>query len=158
MTSETIEPQSITSAFAPVECGLAVVHPWLCDIMGHLTTRNYMAMFDDANYQFLSIIGYDAGAALKERWGWADVRHDINYISELPAGAIVRLDGRAKACGRSSITVEFRLMDRSDGRVCATLEAKIVCFDLEARRSRPIPPAIVEALFVLFDVRPPAAP
>ena len=28
----------------------AVVHPWLCDMMGHLTTRHYVGMFDDAAY------------------------------------------------------------------------------------------------------------
>ena len=32
----------------PIDCGLAVVHPWLCDAMGHLTTRHYLGMFDDA--------------------------------------------------------------------------------------------------------------
>jgi acyl-CoA thioester hydrolase len=135
----------------PIECGLAVVHPWLCDVMGHLTTRHYMAMFDDASYQFLSIIGYDARAASEQRWGWADVRHEINYISELAAGAVVRIEGWAKARGRSSITLEFQLMDRSDGRVCATLEAKIVCFDLEARRSRPLPPHIADTLAVMLN-------
>jgi acyl-CoA thioester hydrolase len=157
MSREEIGPLQTTPGSAPIECGLAVVHPWLCDVMGHLTTRHYMAMFDDATYQFLAVIGYDPKAASEERWGWADVRHEINYLSELAAGAVVRVEGRAKARGRSSITVEFRLIDRSDGRVCATLEAKIVCFDLEARRARPLPPTITDALSVLFGLSTKAA-
>jgi acyl-CoA thioester hydrolase len=157
MSSKDTEARSRTPSSAPIECGLAVVHPWLCDVMGHLSTRNYMAMFDDATYQFLSIIGYDARMASEQHWGWADVRHEINYISEIAAGAVLRVEGRAKAYGRTSITVEFRLMDRSDGRVCATLEAKIVCFDLEARRARPPPPYIADAFSALLDAGSQAA-
>jgi acyl-CoA thioester hydrolase len=139
MSSKDTEARSRTPSSAPIECGLAVVHPWLCDVMGHLSTRNYMAMFDDATYQFLSIIGYDARMASEQHWGWADVRHEINYISEIAAGAVLRVEGRAKAY------------------VCATLEAKIVCFDLEARRARPPPPYIADAFSALLDAGSQAA-
>jgi len=38
-----------------------VAHPWLCDSMGHLTSRHYVAMFDDASYHFFRLVfGYDA--------------------------------------------------------------------------------------------------
>ena len=30
-----------------------VVHPWMCDVLDHLITRHYMAMFDDASYHLL---------------------------------------------------------------------------------------------------------
>jgi len=30
-----------------------VAHPWMCDILGHMTTRHYVAMFDDAAYHML---------------------------------------------------------------------------------------------------------
>ena len=33
----------------------SVAHPWMCDVLGHLTTRHYVAMFDDAAYH-LSLI------------------------------------------------------------------------------------------------------
>ena len=38
-----------------------VSHPAMCDIMGHMTTRHYIAMFDDGSYHFL----YDC---LRQRW------------------------------------------------------------------------------------------
>lgn len=143
---------------APVECGLAVVHPWLCDEMGHLTTRHYLGMFDDAAYQLFATIGYDAAAAKAERWGWADVRHEIDYQSELAAGSVVRIDGRITALGRSSITAEYRLTDRADGRICAVLTAKTVCFDLVARRSRPVPGAVRDGAGALFGIDSPPPP
>jgi acyl-CoA thioester hydrolase len=144
-------------AGAPVECGLAVVHPWLCDEMGHLTTRHYLGMFDDAAYQLFAIIGYDATAAKAEHWGWADVRHEIDYRSELAAGSVVRIHGRVTALGRSSITAQYDLTDRADGRLCAVLTAKTVCFDLAQRRSRPLPAGLRGAAAALFAIEP-AAP
>jgi acyl-CoA thioester hydrolase len=140
-----------------MECGLAVVHPWLCDAMGHLSTRHYLGMFDDAAYQLFALIGYDAAAAEAEQWGWADVRHEIDYRSELAAGAVVRIDGRITAMGRSSITADYRLIDRSGDRVCALLTAKTVCFDLAARRSRPVPDAVREGAAARFTLDIPQA-
>jgi len=31
-----------------------IVHPWLCDVMGHMNVRHYIGMFDDASYQLLA--------------------------------------------------------------------------------------------------------
>lgn len=133
-----------------VECGLAVVHPWLCDAMGHLTTRHYLGMFDDASYQLFLTIGYDPKLAASEHWGWADVRHEIDYRSELAAGSVVRVVGRINALGRTSLTAEFGLYDRADGRLCARLVAKTVCFDLKARKARPLPADVVAKSLALF--------
>ncbi len=146
------------AAEAPaIECGLAVVHPWLCDAMGHLTTRNYLGMFDDAAYQLFALLGYDAAAAEAEHWGWADVRHEIDYRAELRAGAVVRVDGRVTALGRSSIQCAYRLFDRAAPTPAATLVAKTVCFDLAARGSRPLPPEIIAQAAKQFGVMPRSA-
>lgn len=137
-----------------VPCGFAVVHPWLCDAMGHLTTRHYMGMFDDAGYQLFLTLGYDPALARREQWGWADVRHEIDYRSELAAGAVVRIDGRVTAAGRSSLTLEYRLFDRAAEQLCATLVARTVCFDLALRKSIPLPPAFLARVGSAFGVSP----
>lgn len=137
-----------------VVCGFGVVHPWLCDAMGHLTTRHYLGFFDDASYQLMAELGYDSEAGQAAQQGWADVRHEIDYRAELAAGALVRIDGRVIALGRSSLTTELRLFARSDERLCATLIARTVCFDLEERRSRPLPEALIASAAKMFGVRP----
>jgi acyl-CoA thioester hydrolase len=137
-----------------IECGFAVVHPWLCDAMGHLTTRHYLGMFDDASYQLMMTLGYDPQVALAERWGWADVHHEISYRSELASGAVVRVVGRITALGRTSLSSEFQLLNRPDDKVCAVLAGRTVCFDLNARRARPLPEAIIESSGRLFGIAP----
>lgn len=139
---------------APIECGLAVVHPWLCDAMDHLTTRHYLGIFDDASYQLFALIGYDPKIGAAEHWGWADVRHEILYQSELTVGSVVRVVGRITSLGRTSITSELHLLDRADGRLCASLTANTVCFDLAARRARPLPEAIIAGCAAAFKINP----
>jgi acyl-CoA thioester hydrolase len=137
-----------------VACGFGVVHPWLCDAMGHLTTRHYVGFFDDASYQLFAALGHDAEAGAAQQQGWADVRHEIDYRAELGVGSLLRLDGQVLALGRTSITTELRLLARSDDRLCARLVAHTVCFDLAARRARPLPAEVIEAAARLFGVTP----
>jgi acyl-CoA thioester hydrolase len=122
--------------------GLGVVHPWLCDAMGHLTTRFYTAFFDDASWHLFAELGYVEATARAEGWGWADVVTTTEYKGEIGAGGLIRVKSRIIAIGNSSLTAEHLLCERSSGAVCARMEAKTVCFDLVARRSRPLPDSI----------------
>lgn len=122
--------------------GLGVVHPWLCDAMGHLTTRFYTAFFDDASWHLFAELGYVESVARSEGWGWADVATTTEYKREVGAGGLIRLKSRVIAMGNSSLTAEHLLGERSSGMVCARMEAKTVCFDLVNRRSRPLPDRI----------------
>ena len=40
-----------------------VAHPWMCDVLGHLTTRFYVGMFDDASYHLLHAVFGWTGAS-----------------------------------------------------------------------------------------------
>lgn len=134
-----------------IDCGLAVVHPWLCDAMGHLTTRHYLGMFDDAAYHLFACFEYYPEMAKSEGWGWADVQHEINYRSELLSGDLVRLDGRVLKVGQTSLATEYRMFNRRENSLAATLSARTVCFDLEARKSKPVPDQIRKSIDDLFS-------
>lgn len=123
-----------------VEVLRAIAHPWLCDAQGHLNTRHYAAMFDEAGWLTFSLIGYKASAASEQNFGWADVRHVTEYKKEVPAGAFVRLDASIIKLGKSSVTIAQRMVDLDDEAVVATFEAVSVAYDLKAHRSREIPP------------------
>ncbi len=120
-------------------CGFAVVHPWLCDAMGHLSTRHYLGMFDDAAYHLFFEFGYQPELAVSEGWGWADVRQEISYHAELSAGTLVYVAGSVTGIGRSSLKLQYRLFNRSTEALAATLDATTVCFDLNLRQSMSIP-------------------
>lgn len=136
----------------PIDCGFAVVHPWLCDAMGHLTTRHYLGMFDDATYHLFATLGHAPAQDMLEHRGWADVRHEIDYRSELAAGALVRIDGRVTSIGRTSVGIEYHMFERTEDRLCAALAARTVCFDLKQRRAQPLPENFIARVAERFGI------
>ena len=127
-----------------------VAHPWLCDIMGHMTTRHYVAMFDDASYHFLNeALGWhpeDRSAP-----GWADVKHVIEYNDEVAAGSLLEIQGSIVRLGGKSITSRYEMHNLNKGTLAATLESTSVYFDLAVRKSVPIPDELREQAKNYFD-------
>lgn len=115
-----------------------VAHPWLCDVMGHMTTRHYVAMFDDASYHFLNkAFGWSPGEAGGP--GWADVKHTIDYQDEIAAGDLLEVRGALEKIGGKSVTIRYEMHNLSKGNVAATLQSISVYFDLTARKAIAIP-------------------
>ena len=116
-----------------------VCHPTLCDVMGHMTTRHYIAMFDDGSYHFLhALFGWSGEQASIDKKGWADVRHIIDYKAEVAAGDLLEIDAQLVKVGNKSMAVEYRMRNISRNQLAASLHSTSVYFDLEARSAIPI--------------------
>ena len=115
-------------------CYKGVVHPWLCDAMGHLTTRHYVAMFDDAIYHlYHQVFAYAGPFGAYQGKGWADVKQVIEYQAEVAAGTLVEVRGELLKLGGKSVTSRYELVNLATGEVAATLENITAYFDLSAR-------------------------
>jgi acyl-CoA thioester hydrolase len=113
-----------------------IAQPWECDVMGHLTTRFYVAMFDDASYHALyELFGWTISAHETRNLGWADVRHVIEYKAEVSAGDILEIRARLQKIGTKSFTMLYELINLSTDEMAATLESVCVYFDLQARKA-----------------------
>jgi acyl-CoA thioester hydrolase len=116
----------------------AVAHPWLCDIFGHMTTRFYMAIFDDSSYCFVHhLFGWNG--ARDGDLGWIDVKHTIEYKNEVKAGDLLEVRARLLKVGGKSMTVSYEMIKLASGEIAATLESVMVLFDLNKRRATTIP-------------------
>ena len=112
----------------------AVAHPWECDVIGHLTTRFYVAMFDDASYHFLfDVFGWSGATDETGENGWVDVRHVIEYQAEVSAGDILEIRASLVKIGSKSITARYEMINLGKDEVDATLECIYVFFDMQAR-------------------------
>lgn len=111
---------------------LGVAHPWMCDAMGHMNVRHYMGMFDDASFQLL---GKLTGVETDKAFGWADVRHEIEYKHETKAGTLVTICSYVTRIGRTSVTYRHVLKGSLEGEVHAEATIASVRFDLTARKS-----------------------
>ena len=124
-----------------------VVHPWMCDTMGHLNVRHYVAMFDDASFQLLGRVTgkEDPEAGL----GWADVRMEIDYKHETPVGTLVTIRSRVEKVGASSLTYAHEMSGTLDGVVHALMRTVTVRFDLRRRGKVELDPATRERALAL---------
>lgn len=119
-----------------------VAQPWLCDRLGHLNTRHYMAMFDESAQHFFLLLGHSSEEAVKTRVGWADVKHVVNYKSEVSMGSLVLVDCAVIRVGAKSFTYRQRLLNADTKEVCATNDATSVLLDLESHRALALPDAL----------------
>jgi acyl-CoA thioester hydrolase len=114
----------------------AVAHPWFCDVIGHMTTRFYVGMFDDASYHFLfDMFGWSGAQDDKGELGWADVRHVIDYQAEVSAGDVLEVRAGLKKIGSKSMTTFYEMVNLGRDETAATLECVYVLFDLKARKA-----------------------
>ena len=113
-----------------------VAHPWLCDVLGHLTTRHYVAMFDDAAYHMLyAVFGWAGASDADGKIGWVDVRHLIEYRAEVTAGDVLETRAGLSKIGTKSITIFYEMTNLGKNEMSATLECVSVLFDLQTRES-----------------------
>lgn len=119
-------------------CYRSVAHTWMCDHLGHMNTRHYTAAFDDAMQHFFSMIGYRRDAA----FGWADVKHEIEYKAEIRPGDLIHVECALLRVGKKAVTYEQRLILTDTGTVAAVNTATSVLFDLAARAAVPLPDVI----------------
>jgi acyl-CoA thioester hydrolase len=114
-----------------------IAFPWLCDHQGHLTTSQYLLMFDIAAYHLMDRLQGGIGDA--PDLGWADVRHEIDYKSEVAVGALVLVRSGVVRLGRTSITHRHVMTSTDGATVHAMLQAVTVRFDRAARSAAPLP-------------------
>ena len=120
-----------------VETWRGVAHPWNCDAMGHMNTRFYAALYDDASFHFLARLA--PTRPLKESGlGWADVRQLIEYKHEVASGALLLVRTVLKRLGRTSVEYRHELRDAETDLLHSTSEQVTVLFDLVARAASPL--------------------
>lgn len=127
---------------ALVETYRGVVFPWLADQMGHLTTSRYVEMFDVASYHLFHRL--NLGHFPQLGVGLADVRHEIDYLAEVPVGGLVLIRSGVVGMKRTSIRARHIMSDVGGDLTHAVLEAVTVRFDLAARKSMPLDPGFAE--------------
>jgi acyl-CoA thioester hydrolase len=126
---------------------MGIAHPWMCDAMGHLNTRHYAAMLDDAGFQLLALVsGVDGDTG---RLGWADAHLSIDFEKETTAGTPVLVRTMVEKVGTTSLTYRHALCGSVDGIVRVRARVVTVRFDLQARSKAPLGVEIVERIRAL---------
>ena len=120
-----------------IETWRGMAHPWNCDSMGHMNTRFYAAIYDDASFHFVARLA-PSRAQKESGLGWADVRQLIEYKQEVESGALLVVRTVLKRLGRTSVEYRHELRDAESDLLHSTSEQVTVRFDLAARKAVPL--------------------
>ena len=122
-----------------------VAQPWECDSLGHLTTRFYTAMFDDASYHFLfELFGWTGASDDAGERAFVDVRHELDFRDEIHAGELLEIRAHLVRVGNKSLVARYEMLKRGSGEIAASLEATYVLFDLHERDALPLDETLLD--------------
>ncbi len=119
-----------------------VVHPWHCDAMGHMNVVHYASKFDDAAWQFLSMLGVDIAYYKKSHCGVAALEQHTTYKSELHAGCTVTIRSGIVEIRDKILRIRHEMRNNASGEISAIMILTIVHFDTKKRKSCPFPKKI----------------
>ena len=121
-----------------------VIHPWHCDIMGHMNVVWYVSKFDEASWQFASMLGLDNSYFMKKHMGIAALQQNISYKSELVAGSTVTVRSGVLEMKEKVVRLIHEMRNDSTGEIAAIMVLTAVHFNTRKRKSYPFPIGIVQ--------------
>ncbi|MBK19439.1 MAG: hypothetical protein CMM52_11455 [Rhodospirillaceae bacterium] len=124
----------------------AVVHPWNCDVLGHMNVRWYAHLFDDAEFHLWSIVGLSHATLKKSGIVTVIANTNTDFLHEAAAGELVTIESAFTKLGGKSLTISQRMTNSENGTLIAKQEVVGVFFDLETRKPAPMPDEIREKL------------
>lgn len=115
------------------------VSSWQCDSFGHLNAQFYVSFFAQGASQSLRHYGLDYQHLQKTKTGLGAVNYRINYIRELLAGNIFLTYSGVSAISEKNLRHFHWMFNAETHELVATLEAMVIFFHMEERKSVPLP-------------------
>lgn len=116
------------------------------DLMGHMNIRWYMAVFDEAAWNYFASCGMDAAYFQSFEAGGFALKHHIHYLAEVHVGETVAVHTRT--LGRSAKRIHFMhfMVNETTHKLAATMEVLGAHADMRIRRITPYPPQLAAAI------------
>ena len=116
-----------------------------------MNVRYYIALFDDAAWDFFASFGMDYEYYETARSGAFALQQFINYRAEVHKEDIVAV--RSRLLGRSAKRIHLMhfLVNETQNKLAATIEVLGSHADLIQRRTSPYPPAIAANIDAILE-------
>jgi acyl-CoA thioester hydrolase len=121
-----------------------VVRTEQCDLMGHMNVMWYVGKFDEASWQLFAGMGLNRSRMLKENRGIVGLEQHIEYKRELRAGDVVTVRSALIEVKDKVVRLTHEMTNDETGEVAAIMQLVCVYFDMEFRKSLPLPQDIRE--------------
>jgi acyl-CoA thioester hydrolase len=131
----------------PVEGALVTyrgtVYPWHCDHMGHMNVMWYVGKFDEATWNLFAHLGLTPSYLRDADRGMVAVEQRLTYKREVVAGDVVVVRSRVLEV-RDKVLRFSHEMSNSESQLVAVTELTGVHIDRTARKSCPLPRAVLD--------------
>jgi len=114
-----------------------IVHPWMCDAMGHMNVRHYTGLFDDCCWHVLTHLL--PPQVVGSQIGWVAATMTMDFAREAAVRTMLILTPEIARVGSKSISTRIDMRDASTGNHCAAANFVSVLFDLTNRTSLVLP-------------------
>ncbi|WP_374630569.1 acyl-CoA thioesterase [Ferrovibrio sp.] len=115
------------------------VAAWECDQYGHMNVQFYVGRISDAAASTMLAAGMGQSALTERGLGIVAVNQNIDYVQELRAGALIRMESAIKSIEGRKVVFHHRLFDAETGALAMQADVLGLCFDLKARKTTPFP-------------------
>ena len=124
----------------------AVVHPWNCDVLGHMNVRWYAHLFDDAEFHLWSVIGLSHATLKKSGIVTVIANTNTDFLHEIAAGELITITSAFTNLGGKSLTISQRMTNSETNTLIATQSTIAVFFNMKTRKASPMPDNIRKKL------------
>jgi acyl-CoA thioester hydrolase len=118
------------------------VYPWHCDHMGHMNVMWYIGKFDEATWNFFSLLGITSAFLRGNARGMAAVEQRIAYQRELVAGDVVTVCSGTLEIRDRVIRFVHQMRNAATGDVAAVVVTTAVHLDTVSRKAAAFPDAV----------------
>jgi YbgC/YbaW family acyl-CoA thioester hydrolase len=136
---------------APLRLFETRVRPEWIDEYGHVNIAHYLTICDHANWAFWNWINAPQ-SAIADRGGqeYVIVENHVRYLDELPLDLPIHVETQLLAHDAKRAILFHRVFKSETGALSATNEAKLLAFDLQARRPEAWRPDVAERLALIL--------
>ncbi|HEU0204289.1 MAG TPA: thioesterase family protein [Burkholderiaceae bacterium] len=126
-----------------VETYRGAVYPWHCDHMDHMNVMHYVGKFDEATWNFFTLLGITPSFLRESGRGMAAVEQRIAYQRELHAGDIVVVRSGVLEVRDKVLRFVHEMRNGETQEISAITELTGVHLDTNARKSVAFPREIL---------------
>ena len=121
------------------------VYPWHCDHVGHMNVMWYSGKFDEATWNFFTLLGITPAFLRTSARGMAAVEQRIAYQRELLAGDVVAVRSGTIEIRDRVIRFVHQMHNAATGDVAAVVLNTAVHLDAGTRKATAFPEAVKAA-------------
>jgi len=107
------------------------------DAQGHVNNARYITFSEYARFRYLTEVGLWDGRTFLDL-GLIVADTHINYLAPIKLGQHIRVGTRVSRIGQKSMVFDYQIEDEDSGKVMATAETIMVCYDYHTETTMPI--------------------